>query len=292
MESKIKLKFNPLIPVQDDGLIIPEFGPWAIEKYKLVGSYCDIFTTGMQKNWDKLIYLDLFAGAGFAKNEETKIIYRNAALLALSTPVPFSKYIFCEYDTEKLSALKTRVYREFPLRFDSCVFIEGDSNINVNEIKEHIPKYSRESTMLSFCFVDPYSLNLNFETIKTLGKIQMDFLILQALPMDGRRNFENYYMNDENEKIARYLGMKDWRKIFDENGLYKQNFMRFLAEQFQSQMVKLKYLPELLTHPIKLKSGGKNVLLYYLSFYTKHPRGKEFFNKVKRGISSQTSLEF
>jgi hypothetical protein len=28
----------------------------------LVGSYCDIFTSGIKFKWDQLVYIDLFAG--------------------------------------------------------------------------------------------------------------------------------------------------------------------------------------------------------------------------------------
>jgi len=42
------IPFNPLMKVDDDGQYIPEARAWSLEKYKLVGSYCDIFTTGMK----------------------------------------------------------------------------------------------------------------------------------------------------------------------------------------------------------------------------------------------------
>ena len=71
-----------------------------MEKYKLVGSYCDIFTTGMKNKWDQLVYIDLFAGGGFSKIKTTGKIYKNSALLAMSLPFKFSKYILCEQDAK------------------------------------------------------------------------------------------------------------------------------------------------------------------------------------------------
>jgi hypothetical protein len=41
-------KFTPIIPVEDDGLYIPEVGAWGDEKYKLLGGYSEIFTSGMK----------------------------------------------------------------------------------------------------------------------------------------------------------------------------------------------------------------------------------------------------
>ena len=39
-------KFNPQID-NPDGLFMPTVREWLLEKYKLVGSYRDIFTNGM-----------------------------------------------------------------------------------------------------------------------------------------------------------------------------------------------------------------------------------------------------
>ena len=91
-----KKNFNPIIPVDDDGLYIPEVGNWSDEKYKLVGGYCEIFTSGMKNLWDSLVYIDLFAGAGYARIKGTNKIRMSSALIALSVNHKFSKYIFCE----------------------------------------------------------------------------------------------------------------------------------------------------------------------------------------------------
>jgi len=141
-------KFTPDIEVANDGLCIPEVREWSLEKYRLVGSYCDIFTNGMKNKWDQLIYVDLFAGAGYAKVKEKRKIYRNSALIAMSIPSPFKKYILCEKDYEKFEALSKRVKRDFGHL--NCELIKGDSNLNINEVVKAIPSYGRGKTLLSF----------------------------------------------------------------------------------------------------------------------------------------------
>jgi hypothetical protein len=64
---KTSIFFDPLIKVSDDGLLIPEVRRWSLEKYELVGSYCDIFSSGMKNKWHQRVYIDLFAGAGYAR---------------------------------------------------------------------------------------------------------------------------------------------------------------------------------------------------------------------------------
>ncbi len=280
--------FNPQIEVKDDGLFVPTVREWSLEKYKLVGSYCDIFTNGMKNKWDQLVYIDLFAGAGYAKVKENNKIYRNSALLAMSISTPFTKYILCEQDEERFEALSSRVKRDFGhLNYE---LIKGDSNTNVKEVIKAIPSFGKGNTLLPFCFVDPYSLNLKFSTIQQLGKTLMDFLILQALHMDANRNFDNY-LKEENTRIEEYLGLSNWRELYEINGMgYRKDFVKFLADQYSVQMHKLGY--QNTKHMHQIRSNDKNLPLYYLSFYSKNPRGVDFFKKVQQRIKPQLSLDF
>lgn len=288
MLAKQTIKFDPLIKEKDDGLFIPEVRQWSLEKYKLVGSYCDIFTAGMRKKWNQLVYIDLFAGAGYARIKETHYIYRSSALIAMSIPNPFTKYILCEQDEERFNALEARIKRDFSHL--NCKVILGDSNQNIENVISEIPRFGKGNTLLPFCFVDPYSLNLSFETIQKLGNNLMDFLILQALHMDANRNFEKY-IKDENTRISNYLGMDNWREVFEQNGCTNgKNFVKFLADQYQSQMCKLKYNPT--KHMHQIRSNEKNLPLYYLSFFSKHTKGEEFFTNVEKRVTKQLTLDF
>lgn len=281
--------FTPKIEVVSDDLLIPEVGIWSLEKFRLVSCYCDIFTTGMKNKWHQLVYVDLFAGAGYAKIKETNKVYLNSALLALSIPNPFTKYILCEKDKDKYEALKARVERDFPHL--NCVVLNCDSNENAQLIIKELPSYSKNNLRLTFCFVDPFNLELNFESIRALGNHQLDFLILQALHMDGNRNADSYYLNTNNNKIAKYLGDPDWRKKFEENALVNgKEFVKFLATQFHENMTKLNYQKAPLMHQVRSKE--KNLALYYLSFYSKHPTGEKFFKSVQNSFVQQLSIGF
>lgn len=281
------MSFNPHIATEPDGLIIPEVRGWSLEKYKLVGGYCDIFTTGMKKKWDQLVYIDLFAGAGFSKIIETQQVVFSSSLIAMSIPNPFTKYILCEENIEKYNALVERVARLYPHL--NVSFINGNSNEIIQQVKDEIPPYGAGNTLLSFCFVDPYSLNLHFNTIRSLGSGRaVDFLILQALHMDGNRNL-NIYLNEQNDKISLYLGNDNWRDEFDDTyQTEKGGFVKFLADQYLKNMSYLRYVPEHNMHQIR--SNDKNLPLYYLAFYSKHPRGIEFYKKVHKYLNPQLDL--
>lgn len=281
-----KSKFNPIISVQDDRLIIPKVGAWGETKYKLVGGYCEIFTTGMKNKWGKLVYIDLFAGAGYARINGTNKILKSSALIALSVSHKFDKYILCEEDEDKLNALKARVQREFPTA--DVEYVLGDSNKNIDKIISLVPKHSKESTVLRFCFVDPFSLNLHFETIEKLSKTgKIDFLILLALLMDANRNFI-YYIEENSKKIENFIKNSKWREPFQRADISPADFIKFLSDQYDKNMKSLGYVEPIDKHRVKI--NDKNIPLYYLAFYSKDPRGNDFFKKVEKYLTVQQSL--
>lgn len=281
----MKKNFDPIIFVEEDGYPIPEVGIWAIEKYQLLGGYCDIFTKGMRAKWKNLVYLDLYSAAGYSRIRENRKIVKSSPLIALSIPTKFDKYIFCEEDPELFSALLKRI--EKSERQSSIKLFNVNCNSAIDEIKKSIPKYSTNNTVLSFCFLDPYDLSISFNTVKNLAVGLVDFLILQALHMDGNRNFRNY-ISENNEKINNYLGSNSWRKLWENSGLLPKDFVRFLADQYDRNMRELGYLTAK-RHLIKIPS--KNVPLYYLTFYSKHKTGLDFFEKVDDYSTPQLNFE-
>jgi three-Cys-motif partner protein len=120
------------IIVEDDGLPCPEVGAWAEDKYKLVGLYDRLFSTGMKNKWATRVYLDLYSGPGIVRLRGAGQKLMGSPLLALGVPDPFDKYIYCEKDPELLDALQSRVSRYSPTA--SATFICGDCNEKIDEI--------------------------------------------------------------------------------------------------------------------------------------------------------------
>lgn len=278
--------FDPLRKTKDDGRHIPDpVGEWSFQKWKLMGAYCDIFTSAMKYHWDQLIYIDLFAGAGFSEIRNGGGIFYSSSLIAMEVPNPFDKYILCEEDPKKIQALEERVNTIHPNK--DVVFIQGDCNKNVTEIKNEIPGFNKSNKVLRFCFVDPFSINIKFQTIKKLGENLMDFLILLPFHMDINRNTETYFGSDNNI-LSKFLGTDEWRNKFDLQNLDRKKFIRYISAKYDSNMMDLGYIePE---HKFPVRSSEKNLPLYHLAFYSKNPRGNDFYQKVKKSAKSQYSL--
>jgi hypothetical protein len=62
----MKQRKDYLVRVPDDGLPAADIGPWGKEKYRRIGMYAEMFSTGMKNRWDHRVYIELFAGSGHA----------------------------------------------------------------------------------------------------------------------------------------------------------------------------------------------------------------------------------
>lgn len=275
------------ITLEDDGLIIPEVRAWGKDKYKLVSLYGSMFTTATKNKWDCRVYIDLFSGAGLSKIKGTNEIVAASPLLALDINVSFDKYIFCEENPEKISALKSRCESFFP-RAD-IDYVEGDANNTVADLIGKIPQHKQGFKVLTFCFADPYKVaNLRFDTIRRLSEKFMDFLVLIPTHMDAHRNI-GYYLKPENRNIESFLGNSNWRDEWlaaDQ----RKGFGYFFADAFGRSMSKMGYIYSGIEETVLIRSDDKNLSLYRLAFFSRDKLGQKFWKEAKKYSNDQLQL--
>ena len=272
--------------LQDDGLCMPEVGDWSVKKYRLIATYSQIFSTAMKKKWECRVYIDLFAGAGLAKIKDGNRIVVASPLLALQVPDRFDKYIFCDKEEEKLSALRQRAEARYP--DVDATYIRGDVNQSTGEILKAVPKASRGYRVLSFCVVDPFSMNnLHFTTIQELAQqIYVDFLVLIPSDMDAHRNQE-VYLNPKNNVVETFLGSPEWRGKWSPKS---KNFGLFIVQRFGEQMAALGYYDMGVQDTVLVKYSPKNMRLYRLALYSRNKLGVKFWGSARKSSEQQLSL--
>ena len=272
------------ISAEPDNLYTPLVGQWSEEKYMLLANYAQVFATSMKDKWEDRVYVDLFAGAGQARIRDSTREVLCSPMLALSVDHPFDHYIFCDADHKCIDALQSRVLRKAPNA--RVEYVTEDANEVVDEILKRIPQYSKEHKVLTFCFVDPYSLsNLRFETIRKLATRFVDFLV--HLPaMDPIRN-EALYSAD-NDTVDRFLGDSSWRAVWEDEKA-RCSFPFFIAQQFNIRMKTLGYA-EGIKDSVFVRSTSKNLPLYRLGFFTRHPLGTKFWKEIRTCNDSQLPL--
>jgi three-Cys-motif partner protein len=275
--------YDKLPEAAPDGLYTPEIGEWGRQKYLRLWTYASIFSRGMKHRHRHRVYIDLFAGAGKAVIRETGELVLGSPLLALSVPDPFTKYIFCDDDPERVAALEERVARDYP--WADCTIIHAPAMEAVPRIVAALPT---DGSVLSFCFADPYDLSFDFRIVERLaaGNRRIDFLILLAAQMDGQRNEANY-VHAENMKVERLLGDPEWREKWYAAKRSGTGFQRFLMQQYCTAMQAIGYKRPKDSDAYRVKTESGQVPLYYLLFFSKHERGYHFWRQAMKSSVAQ-----
>lgn len=274
---------------QPDGFATPVVGPWTLEKHQKVAYYSSLFSTGMKGRWNCRVYLELFSGAGKAVVRGTGEIIPGSPLLALGVSHPFDRYVFCEQDADRMSALKERVSRYYPER--DVKFVEGDVNSSIDGIAEALPEFSKSYRGLTLCFVDPYKMSeLSFRTIDMLAALlYVDFLMLIPTYMDIHRN-PAVYTRAQVEALDRYLGTDTWRAKWANPTRHKNDFGLFIANELGLQMAQLGFIYEGIEDLELVRMSADNHLpLYHLAFFSKNKLGLQFWRETRKR-TNQPSL--
>lgn len=148
----------------------------------------------------------------------------------------------------------------------------------------------RGNTQLSFCFVDPFSVELDLGVIRTLSTgRKIDFLVLLALGMDANRNVSTYAA-EQHDRLDRFLGDPDWRSEWARAAERGERFIYFLATRYIAAMRDLGYPGTSPDQMYPVRSDTKNLGLYYLAFFSQHPRGHHFWREVLHYHEDQFAL--
>jgi three-Cys-motif partner protein len=279
--------YERLPRAEPDELVAPVVGEWTRQKHLKLWNYLGIFTTGMKNQHDRRVFIDLFAGAGKARVRGTGDWLLGSPLLALSVRDPFDRCIFCEKDADKAEALSIRARQT--RRSEEIHVLNLDANEDIGPVESLIPA----GHTLTFCFVDPYDIAVNFRNIERLARgRRMDVLILLAVQMDARRNLSTY-LRDDNQKITRLLGRPEWQAEWHRAAAEGTPFGLWLTRAFTLSMQGIGYATprDADLQSVTLKDSG-NHGLYYLAFYSKHPRGYDFWRKAMKYGSAQISMPF
>jgi three-Cys-motif partner protein len=253
-----------------DGLVARDSGLWAAEKLYYLDHYLDIFSVGMNKKWaGKLYYVDLFAGPGICRIRGTNEEIDGSPLIALK--FNFAKYIFIESDTKCCRALAERVKARAP---------EKDVEIIQGNCNDEIEKINLPSSSLGLAFIDPTGVSpLAFETIRKLAHDRKIDLILNFPEGMGILMNLHQYTQSERNALNRFMGSARWQEDYRKTPTTFNEICKGIAKEYLANLKSLGYLA-VDGDRIPVKTD-RNSLLYYLLFASKHPRGNDFWRKIK-----------
>jgi three-Cys-motif partner protein len=175
---------------------LDEISCWSEVKLEILEKYAHAYSTILAaQQTPKLshIYIDGFAGAGVHLSRERGELVTGSPLRALSVTPPFEEYHFIDLNGDKVELL-----RQMTAGHDTAHVYHGDCNQIL--LEQVFPRVKWEEYKRALCVLDPYGLNLNWEVMKTAGKIKTIDMVLNFMLMDMNRNV--LWRNPENVSAA------------------------------------------------------------------------------------------
>lgn len=162
-------------------------GSWTEKKLNAFSKYVSSYLTIMKRNlyW-KIIYFDGFAGSGDReKGENSDLIkqlkitreqeqtYKGAAERVLSLPGPgFDYYYFIDKNEQSLRKLKEKFDKTF--KDKKIEYRTADANEQLKKLAQAL----KTKKYAALIFLDPFGMQINWESIAELKKTRSDVWIL------------------------------------------------------------------------------------------------------------------
>ena len=173
--------------------------PWSVAKLLLLGQWADVYSTIIKDYFYNYRFVDLLAGAGRTRIEETKSKLIKGSVFVVDTftqKYPFNKYVLVENNPEKYESLKalTSIFG------DRCDVIQEDCN----KVVEHI---FADSTYHNLVFIDNQGFNVNWRSIEAILKSKADIIINYPTSMFKRVARDP----KSSEKLHDFFGDNSWQ---------------------------------------------------------------------------------
>jgi hypothetical protein len=275
-------------------------GIWTQKKLEILEQYLSFYSQALKNQGFCLHYVDAFAGTG-SHNPETDDIQsalipcedlRGSVVTALTTSPAFHHYHFNDIDPEHIAALG-KIRDEYP----QCKI-----NLTQLDANDFAPEFCSRLTPndRAVIFLDPYSTQLNWETIENIAKsekadIWLLFPISAILRLTPKK--EDSLKESWRPIINRLLGTSDW-----ESALYKPIEKPPISDLFDIQdesttaaRINVKELEMWITarlrevfawaaEPILLTNNGKPLFLFYFAISNRAPKAVGLAKKVANQI--------
>jgi len=283
-------------------------GKWTEEKLKRVEKYLKAYATIMNKQNFLFSYIDAFAGTGYREEKKNKIdeqiflfqqddikeieIYsKGSARIALEIQPEFDKYIFIE-KTKKHFIELLKLKDEFKEKEKKIEVINTDANSwLIDRCKNY--KWRNNRAVL---FLDPYGMQVNWETIKAIANTEaIDLWYLFPLGIGVNRLLKKDVGKmpaSWEKKLDSILGTNEWKEAFysemqvptlfgNESKIVKDTdfskISKFIVGRLKSIFAGVAKKPLLLRN-------SKNNPLYLLCFASGNPKGAKTAIKIAQDI--------
>ncbi len=187
-------------------------GRWSEEKLDLLAQYIKAYSKIMNSQKETWLrsyyYVDAFAGSvrPRAKEDERRYI-DGSPLRALQVEPQFDAYWFIDISQQRIERME-RLRERFSDR--QIEIRRGDCNRVL--CQEFISQVQYASRKRAFVFLDPYGLQVNWETIRELASTRTCDIFVNFSVMGVTRLLprDNYPGLEVEEQLSQFMGGTDW----------------------------------------------------------------------------------
>jgi len=218
----------------------------------------------MRRKW-RLVYLDVMAGPGLCKIDESGEEFAGSPFVALD--FEFDEFIFIEEQSNLADALKTRLSGHAK---SSKVKIIPESWLTVAESR----LLEFNSATLVVAFVDPTGISkVPMSAIRALTKNpKIDLLLTIQHSLGITWNVPQYLKStSESTALDRFLGARDWRTWEAKSaGEFAQRAVKHFCDSIESDgFIGTRHISVPETQP-----------LYRFTLFSRHPLAEKFWNEI------------
>ncbi|MEB3294017.1 MAG: three-Cys-motif partner protein TcmP [Synechococcales bacterium] len=277
-------------------------GRWSEGKLKLLADYLRAYSIIMtnQKTSDnptgrpwlnEYYYIDAFAGSIRPKAKDEERYIEGSPLRALQTEPRFDRYWFIDISSRRIERIE-RLREEFP----GCDIEIRQGNCNEILCEEIIPLIPYSSKRRAFVFLDPYGLQVDWETVRKLAETRTCDIFVNFSVMGVTRLLPRGQspQPDIMEQLSKVMGSTDWiTQIYrepsetqldlfgnsDEPSLSRDTIRaEWLADLYREQ---LKSLFPHVSKPVLMRNSANSVL-YALCLASHNQTAVSITNSLKQ----------
>ena len=266
-----------------DSSILDQLGEWSHVKHEIIEKYARAYMTVMAKQkFQRVIYIDGFAGAGIATDRDTGARTLGSAMLALRIQPPFDELHFVEADHAKAAALRHNTRDDVRARVH-----EGDANVLLTTTI--LPRCKFEDYARALCLLDPYGLSVDWSVLRQIGQMGSVEIFFNFMVVGANRNVlwkkPDLVPPERLELMDRVWGDRSWQEALYERqeGLFGPTNPQKLpneqvAEAYRQRLRKVggfKYVPR----PVPMRNT-RGATVYYLFFASPNATGASIVEDV------------
>ncbi len=262
-------------------LKIDEIGYWSEVKLAILDEYAKPYNQILHANHLKTIYIDGFAGAGHHRAKGSGRVIEGSPQRALHVQPPFDYLHFVDIDGARVAQLK-KISSDRP----NVPVYQGDCNDVL--VRKVFPTISYASRERALCILDPYGLDLDWETIRMAGESKVIEIFLNFPVMDMNRNVlwrnSEYVSELHRERMTKFWGDNSWENaayqtiqgLFEE--MQEKSSNEEVAEAFRVRLKKVggfQYVPK----PMPMRNT-KGAVVYFLFFAAQQPTAEKIVKEI------------